>query len=203
MVDTYRSIERPAEGIFRDRNSRFLAFGYPVNTIGQITELLAGLRKEYHDARHHCYAYRLGFTKDVIRMNDDGEPSGTAGKPIYGQLLTYDLTDILAVVVRYFGGTLLGTAGLINAYRQATANMLTHANVIEKFMEVSFRIGFPYDGLNKVMQVLKEEGIIPVHPEYNLRCSMDIRVRKSLSERISARLSVISGMTLESVSGSD
>jgi putative IMPACT (imprinted ancient) family translation regulator len=136
-------------------------------------------------------------------MNDDGEPSGTAGKPIYGQLLTYDLTDILAVVVRYFGGTLLGTAGLINAYRQATANMLTHANVIEKFMEVSFRIGFPYDGLNKVMQVLKEEGIIPVHPEYNLRCSMDIRVRKSLSERISARLSVISGMTLESVSGSD
>ena len=118
--------------MFRDRNSRFLAFGFPVETMAEINDIIAGIRKKYHDARHHCYAYRLGHAKEIFRMNDDGEPSGTAGKPIYGQLLSYDLTNILVIVVRYFGGTLLGTSGLINAYRSATVDMLSKATFCDQ-----------------------------------------------------------------------
>ncbi len=197
--DTYRSLERTAEGIFRDRNSRFLAFGFPVSTSEEISSILEGIRKKYHDARHHCYAYRLGIAKDIYRMNDDGEPSGTAGKPIYGQLVSYDLTDTLVVVVRYFGGTLLGTGGLIHAYRSATDSMLSQASIIDKFVEDHYQISFPYERLNAVMRILKDENVIPLHPEYAADCTMHLTIRKSLSEKVAARLSVIPELLLNPV----
>ena len=197
--DTYRTLEVPAEGIFRDRNSRFLAFGFPVSTSEEISSIVEGIRKKYHDARHHCYAYRLGIAKDIYRMNDDGEPSGTAGKPIYAQLVSHDLTDTLVVVVRYFGGTLLGTGGLINAYRSATESMLSRATIIDKFVEDHFQIGFPYERLNAVMRILKDENVIPLHPEYASYCSMHLTIRKSLSEKVAARLSVIPELLLNPV----
>ncbi len=199
MDDTYRSLEKPAEGVFRDRNSRFLAFGFPVSTSEEINGILEGIRKKYHDARHHCYAYRLGIAKDIYRMNDDGEPSGTAGKPIFGQLLSHDLTDTLAVVTRYFGGTLLGTGGLINAYRSATENMLSHATIINKFVEDHFQMSFPYNRLNAVMKILKDENVLPLQPVYAADCSMRIAVRKSLSEKLAARLSVVPELVLRPV----
>jgi uncharacterized YigZ family protein len=197
MEDSYRSLEKPAEGIFRDRNSRFLAFGYPVTSEDEVDDLLTGIRKHYHDARHHCFAFRLGVTKENFRMNDDGEPSGTAGKPIYGQLVTHDLTNTLAVVVRYFGGTLLGTGGLINAYRSATADMLSRANIITHYVEERYDIRFPYEKLNRVMKILKEEHIIPLQPDFNLQCTMQIAVRKNLSEKLVGVLRAIKGVAVE------
>ncbi len=203
MEDSYRTLEKPAEGIFRDRNSRFLAFGYPVSTTTEIDDILSGIKKRFHDARHHCYAYRLGFKKENLRMNDDGEPSGTAGKPIYGQLLAHDLTDTLVIVVRYFGGTLLGTSGLINAYRSATANMISNATIIVRFVEDRFRLVFPYENLNAVMKILKEENLVPYEPVYDSQCMLTIAVRRSLTERITGRLKVINGMNAESLQMSD
>jgi uncharacterized YigZ family protein len=199
MEDTYRSLEKPAEGIFRDRNSRFLAFGFPVTSGDEVDNLLTEIRKHYHDARHHCFAYRLGFDKEDFRMNDDGEPSGTAGKPIYGQLVSRDLTNTLAVVVRYFGGTLLGTSGLINAYKSATADMLSRASIITHYLEERYDVRFPYEKLNQVMKILKEEHIIPQQPDFNLLCSMQIAVRKSLSEILVTALQTINGVSVETI----
>jgi uncharacterized YigZ family protein len=203
MEDSYRSLEKPAEGMFRNRSSRFLAFGFPVETIAEINDIVCGIRKKYHDARHHCYAWRLGHTKDRFRVNDDGEPSGTAGKPIYGQLLSYDLTNTLVIVVRYFGGTLLGTSGLINAYRSATVDMLSRAILVTKFVEDHFRVCFPYEKLNLVMKVLKEENIAPIQPEYDALCILNIAIRRNLSNRITDRLSGISGLVTESIRMND
>ncbi len=203
MEDSYRTLEKPAEGIFRDRNSRFLAFGYPVRNTAEINDILSGIKKKYHDARHHCYAYRLGLNNENLRMNDDGEPSGTAGKPIYGQLLAQDLTDTLVIVVRYFGGTLLGTSGLINAYRSATADMISNAVIVSRFVEDRFKLAFPYENLNTVMKILKEENLVPEEPVYDSQCALTVAVRRSLSDRVSGRLKVISGMNIESLQLSD
>jgi uncharacterized YigZ family protein len=202
-IDTYRSLGKPAEGSYRERNSRFLAFGFPVSTEDEAQSILAALRKTYHDARHHCYAYRLGLNKDIYRMNDDGEPSGSAGRPIYGQLVSHDLTQTLAVVVRYFGGTLLGTSGLIRAYRTATQNMLAHAVIVDRFKENLIRITFPYEGLSPVMKVLQEESLVPVHAVYEARCTLHIRVRESRSAGLMKRLSVIPGLAGETVQITD
>jgi uncharacterized YigZ family protein len=203
MEDTYRSLEKPAEGIFRDRNSRFLAFGFPVISGDEANTFLTRLRKHHHDARHHCYAYRLGYSKEYFRINDDGEPSGTAGKPIYGQLVFHDLTNTLAVVVRYFGGTLLGTRGLINAYKSATAEMLSRASIITRYVEERYDLRFPYDKLNQVMKMLKDEQIVPVQSDFSLQCSMQIAVRKSLSERLVKALQSINGVEVETFHNHD
>jgi uncharacterized YigZ family protein len=197
MEDSFKSLEKPAEGMFRDRNSRFLAFGFPVNTTAEINALIAGIKKKYHDARHHCFAYRIGYTKDIFRVNDDGEPGGTAGKPIYGQLLSHDLTNVLVIVVRYFGGTLLGTSGLINAYKSATIDMLSKAIVVTRFVEDHYRISFAYEKLNAVMKILKEENLIPILPEFKIQCVMEIAIRKSLSNKVVTRLSGIPGLLTE------
>lgn len=198
MEDSYKTLEKSAEGMFRDRSSRFLAFGFPVETTSEINDILSGIKKKYHDARHHCYAYRLGHEKEIFRVNDDGEPSGTAGKPIYGQLLSHDLTNTLVVVVRYFGGILLGTGGLINAYRSATADMLSKATIIVRYVEDYFHISFSYENLNSVMKVLKDENITPVKPEFSAQCNMYIAVRISLSDKLINRLSGIDGLVTES-----
>ncbi|MBN2813240.1 MAG: YigZ family protein [Bacteroidales bacterium] len=199
MEDTYRTLEKPAEGLFRDRNSRFLSFGYPVTQADEIHQLVNGLKKKYHDARHHCYAYRLGAVNPDFRANDDGEPSGTAGKPILGQLVAYDVTNTLVVVVRYFGGTLLGTGGLINAYRSATRQMFENASIVTRFIEQNFSITFPYEKLNTVMHVMKEENLVPLHPLYEAQCRMEVAVRKSLAARFMQRFAGMPEIMVDSL----
>ena len=199
MVDTYRTLEKPAEGIFRDRNSRFLAFGFPVEHTEQVQEILTLIRKKYHDARHHCYAYRMGVEQESYKISDDGEPSGTAGKPIYNQLLANNLTNLLVIVVRYFGGTLLGTGGLINAYKSATSEMLSKASIVERFIEDTFRLTFSYDKMNAVLKALREENLVPGKPFCDAECSMLVPVRRSLSEHLFQKLSGIPGLMTETL----
>ena len=143
--DEYRSIEAPSEGLFKDNGSRFIALAYPVETEGQVKEIVSSLKKEYHDARHHCYAYRLGYRADVFRANDDGEPSGSAGRPILGQIDSLGLSDVLVVVVRYFGGIKLGIPGLIRAYRSSTSDALSSARIITRTASRRFRLEYPYE----------------------------------------------------------
>lgn len=193
MEDTYLTLNRPAEGVYRDKGSRFLAFGYPVKREEEVRELLAAVRKKYHDARHHCYAYRLGVHGETYRMNDDGEPSGTAGKPIHGQLLSAGVTGVLVVVVRYFGGTLLGTGGLIQAYRAATKDMLDHAELVIRTVEKGYRVVFPYESMNAVMKVLKDEGLVPRDPEYAAVCALTVFVRGNHAARVTALLGDLPG----------
>lgn len=199
MEDTYRTLEKPAEGLFRDRNSRFLSFGYPVTQTDEIHQLINGLKKKYHDARHHCYAYRLGTGNPDFRANDDGEPSGTAGKPILGQLMAYEVTNTLVVVVRYFGGTLLGTGGLINAYRSATRQMFENATIVTRYIEDNFTLTFPYEKLNMVMHVLKEENLVPLRPLYEAQCRIEVAVRKSLSDRFMKRFAGMPEIVVDSL----
>jgi uncharacterized YigZ family protein len=197
MEDTYNTLEKPAEGMFKDRNSRFLAFGYPVENVDQINVLVSTLRKKYHDARHHCYAYRLGIENESYRQNDDGEPSGTAGKPIYNQILSHNLTNILIVVVRYFGGTLLGTGGLINAYKSATADLINNAIIVARFIEERHDVNFPYEKLSIVMKVLKDESLVPLNPVYDVQCALNLSVRRNFSGRIVQKLSAIPGVKIK------
>lgn len=175
--DTYKSISAPSKGIYKELGSKFLAFAYPVETEEEIKQILASLRKEYFDARHHCYAWRLGLSGEPFRMNDDGEPSSTAGRPIHGQLLSQELSDILVVVVRYFGGVKLGVPGLIRAYKTATQDALTNATVIEKIAGEHFTVKFGYLQMNDVMKVLKEMGITPLKQSFDLDCTLEVRVR--------------------------
>jgi len=199
MEDTYRTLENPAEGMFRDRNSRFLAFGFPVDHPEQAQEILIRIRKKYHDAKHHCYAYRIGINIESFRINDDGEPSGTAGKPIYNQILAHNLTNVIIIVVRYFGGTLLGTGGLINAYKSATTDMIDKASIVERYVEDTFRLVFSYDKMNAIMKLLKEENLVPGKPLCNAECSMMVPVRRSLSEHLLQKLSGIPGVLTETL----
>ncbi len=175
--DTYKSISAPSRGIYKELGSKFLAFAWPVETEEEIKSILSEIRKEYFDARHHCYAWRLGLTGEPYRMNDDGEPSSTAGRPIHGQLLSQELSDILVVVVRYFGGTKLGVPGLIRAYKSATQDAMANATVIEKIAGEHFTLTFDYLQMNDVMKVLKDMGITPLKQEFDLRCKMEVRVR--------------------------
>ncbi|HEY3388890.1 MAG TPA: YigZ family protein, partial [Prolixibacteraceae bacterium] len=155
-TDTYKTIEVPSEGLYKEKGSKFIAFAFPVSNEQQIKEITARLKKEHHSARHHCFAWRLGADHQLFRVNDDGEPSGTAGRPIFGQIQQLELTDILVVVVRYFGGILLGTSGLTNAYKQAAADVLTNAVVMEKIVETVIEVNFDYQAMNDFMTLLKE-----------------------------------------------
>ena len=177
ISDTYKSIAAPSKGIYKELGSKFLAFAFPVETEEEIKTILADVRKEYFDARHHCYAWRLGLNGEPFRMNDDGEPSSTAGRPILGQLLSQELSDILVVVVRYFGGVKLGVPGLIRAYKTATQDALANATVIEKVAGEHFTLRFDYLRMNDVMKVLKDMGITPLKQEFDLSCTMEVRVR--------------------------
>ena len=181
--DTYKTIAAPAEGLYKEKGSKFLAFAYPVRTIDEVKAHLEQLRKDYFDARHHCYAYILGARKDAFRANDDGEPSGTGGRPIHGQLLSADLTDTLIVVVRYFGGILLGASGLANAYKTAARDAIDHATIIEKTIDCRYRLGFAYETMNDVMRILKDYDLKPENANYNLDCTLEVSVRQSLSVR--------------------
>ncbi len=189
ISDTYRSIAAPAKGIYKELGSKFLAFAHPVETEDQAKEILAAVRKEYFDARHHCFAWRLGLTGEPYRLSDDGEPSSTAGRPIHGQLLSQELSDILVVVVRYFGGVKLGVPGLIRAYRTATQDALANACIVEKVAGEHFTLKFGYLQMNDVMKVLKDMGITPLRQSFDLDCSLEVRVRLSQIEDFRKQLS--------------
>lgn len=187
--DAYSSIAGPSEGLFKDNGSRFIALAYPVETEEEVKAIVAGLRKEYHDARHHCFAYRLGYQGDVWRASDDGEPSGSAGRPILGQIDSLGLRDVLVVVVRYFGGIKLGIPGLIRAYKTSTADALSRAAVIEKVAGKRFRLSFEYLSMNAVMKVLKEMDLPQNAQNFGESCSLETRVRLSAEEDFRKRIS--------------
>ena len=189
--DAYRSIVARSEGLFKDNGSRFIALAYPVETEEEVRDILTGLRKEYHDARHHCFAYRLGYLGDRFRASDDGEPSGSAGRPILGQIDSLGLSDVLVVVVRYFGGIKLGIPGLIRAYKTSTADALAQADIVEKVAGKTFRLTFGYLSMNAVMKVLKEMGLTPSAQDFGMECALEVRVRLSLEEDFRKKLDSI------------
>jgi len=195
--DTYRTIAKPAEGLFRDRGSKFLAFAYPITSDKEIKDLLADLKAEHPKANHHCWAMRLTVDRSVFRINDDGEPSGTAGRPILNTLLSRDLTNLLVVVVRYFGGTLLGVAGLINAYKSATEEALNQAAVIEQTVNDFYTIQFDYLQMNEVMRVIKEDNLNIIHQDFDNSCSIRISIRKMQVNQTMGKLNKIAGAVIK------
>lgn len=178
--DTYYSISSRSEGLFKDKGSRFIALAYPVETETEVRDIVASLRKEYHDARHHCFAYRIGLGGTVWRASDDGEPSGSAGRQILGQIDSAGLSDILVVVVRYFGGIKLGVPGLIRAYKESTADALSNASRIEKVAGSWYRLGFTYEMLPAVMKAVKDLDLPQRNQDFGTECTMDVRVRLTL-----------------------
>lgn len=188
MSDTYLTIQDKSEGIYTEKRSKFLAFAHPVETIDEIKDLLTDYKKKYYDARHVCYAYMLGPERTDFRVNDDGEPSSTAGKPILGQINSRELTNILVVVIRYFGGVKLGTSGLIVAYREAAAEALSAATVIEKTIEETVTFTFPYVMMNSVMRVVKELNPRIVEQKYDETCIITLAIKRSMTPMLEERL---------------
>lgn len=195
--DTYKTISQPAEGIYTEKRSKFLAFAHPVRTLDEIKDIVKDYQKKYYDARHVCYAYMLGPERTDFRANDNGEPSGTAGKPILGQINSNMLTDILVIVVRYFGGIKLGTSGLIQAYKQATIEALSAADVIEKTVDADISFTFEYPFMNDVMRIVKEEEPQIVTQGYDTDCTMTLRQRLSLMPRLKAKLEKVETLRFE------
>ena len=195
--DVYRTIAASAEGIYTEKRSKFIAIALPVRTVDEVKALLEEYQKKYYDARHVCYAYMLGPQRKDFRANDNGEPSGTAGKPILGQINSNELTDILIIVVRYFGGIKLGTSGLIVAYKAAAAEALAAAEVVEKTVDECIRFWFEYPFMNDVMRVVKEEGPEIVEQGYDMDCRMTLRIRSSLMPRLRARLEKVETLRIE------
>lgn len=188
MTDIYKTIAQKSEGTYTEKRSKFLAFAHPVETLDQIKELIEGYKKKYYDARHVCYAYMLGADRATFRANDDGEPSSTAGKPILGQINSKELTNILVVVIRYFGGVKLGTSGLIIAYKEATIAALSNANVIEKQVKELISYTFPYVMMNSVMKVVKELNPQIVSQTYEQTCQITLSIRRSMAPILQERL---------------
>ncbi|WP_303921171.1 YigZ family protein [Draconibacterium sediminis] len=197
MDDQYKTIETPSTGYFKDKGSKFYSYAYPLKDEEEVKELVAALKKEHHSARHHCYAWRLGTEEIRTRANDDGEPSSTAGKPILGQLQSYEVTNILVVVVRYFGGTLLGVSGLINAYREATVEALNNAEIISKLIEIQYELKFEYDMLNTVMNKLKQDNYDIVTTDFQESCRLIFKTRKSEDERAFQSFNEIYGIEIK------
>lgn len=188
IEDTYKTITEISEGIHTEKRSKFIAAAIPVRTVEEVKEHLETYQKKYYDARHVCYAYMLGHERKNFRANDNGEPSGTAGKPILGQINSNELTDILVIVVRYFGGIKLGTSGLIVAYRAAAAEAIAAATMVERTVDEEITVLFEYPFMNDVMRVVKEEEPEITGQSYDMDCSMTLRIRKSVMPRLRARL---------------
>jgi len=184
MIDSFLSIESPSTGLFKTKGSKFLSYAFPVNSEDEIKEHLNKIKKEHYSARHHCFAWRLGAEKNNFRVNDDGEPSFSAGKPILGQIQKLDLSDILIIVVRYFGGTLLGVGGLIQAYKSAASDALEHAQIKEKVETVPFEIKFEYTQMNEVMHLFKKTRLPVLKKEFNLSCKIFSEIRKSKADSL-------------------
>ena len=186
--DTYKTIAKPSEGSYSEKRSKFLAYAFPVQNEQEVKQRLAEIQKKHWDARHHCYAYILGPHKDAYRQNDNGEPSGTAGRPIYGQLLSKDLTNTLVIVVRYFGGIKLGVSGLQNAYKVAAKEALDAAVIEERTIQEQYQVIFEYVKMNDIMQILKDPEIQVLDRQSDMRCTYTISVRQRDADRITEAL---------------
>lgn len=195
--DNYKTIQSASEGLYKEKGSKFITYAYPVYSEEEIKEYVSELKKEYYDARHHCFAWQLGTDGKKFRANDDGEPSGTAGKPILGQIRSYELTNILVVVIRYFGGTKLGTSGLIHAYKEATIDAFQNSTIIEKTINDFYRVNFDYGVMNDIMKIMKEEAPDINKQDFNLRCSIEWNCRKSDVEKIINRLEKVESVDIE------
>jgi len=195
--DTYQTIVGQSEATIRERSSKFLSLAYHVTSADQVKEIMDGLRKKHYDATHHCYAYRLGPQGEEWRANDDGEPSGTAGKPILGQLLSRDITDILVVVIRWFGGTKLGVAGLIETYRESTAAVLDVCKIEERTVDRIYTIRYPFESMDGVMRAVKAVGPKIVEQTFDNMCSMKLAIRLSLADQLYGRLEKVEGISFE------
>lgn len=191
--DLYQTLEAPAEGSYKEKGSKFLAFAYPVGSEEEIREKLSFLKKEYHDARHFCFAWRLGADKEQYRTNDDGEPSGSAGKPIFGQIQSRELSNVLIVVVRYFGGTLLGVGGLIRAYRSAASAALDRARITERKVYKKLGLEFEYEQMNSVMKLIKDMGLEFEDQDFDLKCKLTLKVWIRQLDRVHTQLSLLGG----------
>ena len=193
MNDLYKTIQSKSEGLYKEKGSKFIAFAYPMSSEEAIKTEIAELRKRYHDARHHCFAWRLGADLERYRVNDDGEPSGSAGKPIYGQIQSRELTDVLVVVIRYFGGTLLGVGGLINAYRSAASDALDQSGIVEMKVTSRLKLEFGYSQMNSVMKVIKDFQLEFEDQQFDLDCSLTLKVWKRNEYQVVKNLSIIEG----------
>jgi uncharacterized YigZ family protein len=192
--DIYKTIATTSQGIFKEKGSRFVSFAVPISSQEEIKPIIDKIRKEHHEARHHCYAFMIGHERNIWRINDDGEPSGTAGRPILGQINSFGLTNIIIVVSRYFGGTLLGVSGLINAYRSAAESALRNAELTEKTVNEYYKITYPYISMNDVMKILKEENIGQSEQSFDIECNILLNFRVSAKEKVLNRLSRIDGL---------
>lgn len=192
MADSYKTIKNIGEGYYTEKRSKFFAYAHHVESPEEVKELLAVYRKKYYDARHVCWAYRLGPSGEEFRMNDDGEPSSTAGKPIHGQLVSHDLTDIVVFVIRYYGGVNLGTSGLIIAYREATIDALNNVEMEERLVETVIEYSFPYAMMNGVMKVVKDLNPRIVDQVFDNTCTIKLAIRESMAEQLQSRLDKLS-----------
>jgi len=197
MSDTYKTIISEAEGLYKEKGSKFLSFAMPVSTADQAKEIVKEYRKKYYDARHVCYAYMIGAERTDFRANDDGEPSGTAGRTILGQINSRELTNVLVIVIRYFGGILLGTGGLVVAYKEATADALNQTEIIEKTVDIRISISFDYVLMNDVMRVIKDVNAQITAQTYVNQCMMQLSIRKQDAELLSTKLKKILGLVIE------
>ncbi|MDM1048385.1 YigZ family protein [Sphingobacterium hotanense] len=195
--DTYRTIAEPADGIFRDKGSKFIAYAYPFRDENKLKEIIAQLKAEHPKARHHCWAYRLTPDRSIFRVNDDGEPSGTAGRPILNVLLSQDITNVLVVVVRYFGGTLLGVPGLINAYKTATQEAIDEAEVVERTVNDVYAVHFDYLQMNDVMKIVKEYDLKVLSQNFDTSCTIHVEMRKLQVNEVVGKLDNIEGIEVD------
>ncbi len=196
MEDIYKTIKEPGEGYINEKKSKFLSFIFPISSVEDTKEILEEFKKKYYDARHVCWAYMLGHEREEYRINDDGEPSGTAGKPILGQINSSELTNVLLIVVRYFGGTLLGTGGLIRAYKEAAALAIADTKIIEKTVDDKITIHFEYVLLNDVMRVLKQFESVKWSQDFKESCRMELVARRSISSQLTDMLTSIYGVEI-------
>ena len=195
--DTYKMLSAPGEGLYKEKGSKFIASAFTVTSEEEVKKALAEVKKKYFDARHHCYAYMIGPDKQCFRSSDDGEPSGTAGKPILNQILSKDVTNVCVVVTRYFGGIKLGVSGLINAYKTAAREALDNAVVIEKTVDEVYSLEFGYPLMNEVMRVMKEEGLEQRNPQFEMDCYLEFSTRKNNADQIVAKFKSIFGVTVK------
>src|SRR5574344_1644672 len=192
--DTYKTISGTAESIYTEKRSKFIATVIPVSTVDEVHSLVKQFQNKYYDARHVCFAYMLGAEREEFRSNDNGEPSGTAGKPILGQINSNELTDILIIVVRYFGGVKLGTSGLIVAYRMAAAEAIAAAEIVEKTVDLDVTFFFEYPFMNDVMHIVKDESPQIVSQVFDNHCSMTLRIRKDSMPKLRAKLEKVTSL---------
>lgn len=195
--DSYKIVTSAGEGLYKEKGSKFIAEAFPVHSEAEVKEHVADIKKKYFDAKHHCYAFMIGPDKACYRSSDDGEPSGTAGKPILNQILSKDVTNVCVVVTRYFGGQLLGVPGLINAYKSAAREALDNCSIVEKTIDEVYSLEFDYPLLNEVMRILKDENLQQQNPKFEIRCYLEISIRQSDSDRIIAKIKRLYGVDVK------